>query len=146
VITFETDALIGRPPEVVFAYISEPLNFPHWNSAVRTVRQTSGGADGIASTYLMERELPSGHAVNKLELVASEPPRLFVIRATAGPTPFHYRYNLSAENGLTILRLAAEVDLGHATFLGPLARRAVRSGVDANLATLKTILETTSDA
>jgi uncharacterized protein YndB with AHSA1/START domain len=66
VIAFETDVRIARPLEEVFAYVSEPLNFPRWNSAVETVRQTSGGADGVPSTYVMERELPSGRAVNRL--------------------------------------------------------------------------------
>jgi uncharacterized protein YndB with AHSA1/START domain len=40
-ITFETDVQIARPLEEVFAYVSEPLNFPRWNSAVEVVRETS---------------------------------------------------------------------------------------------------------
>lgn len=36
----------------------------------------------------MERKLPGGSALNELEVVASESPREFAIRATAGPTPF----------------------------------------------------------
>jgi uncharacterized protein YndB with AHSA1/START domain len=145
VITFETEVRIEQPIEEVFAYVSDPLNFPRWNSAVEAVRQTSHREDGVSSTFVMERELPSGRAVNQLEVVATEPPREFAVRATTGPTPFHYRYRFSSRNGGTILQLAAEVDLGRAAFLGPVVRRAVRSGVDANLATLKTILETTSD-
>jgi hypothetical protein len=47
----------------------------------------------------MERDLPSGHAVNELEVTASESPREFAIRTTAGPTAFLYRYRLFAENG-----------------------------------------------
>jgi hypothetical protein len=39
----------------------------------------------------MERALPTGRAVNELEVVASEPPRKFAVRTTARPTPFHYR-------------------------------------------------------
>jgi uncharacterized protein YndB with AHSA1/START domain len=87
VITFETDVQIERPLEEVFAYLSEPLNFPRWNSAVEAVRKTSAGEDGVASSYLMERELPTGHAVNRLEVVASEPPREFAIRTSAGRRP-----------------------------------------------------------
>ena len=74
VITFQTDVLIGRPLEEVFAYISEPLNLPHWNSAVRTVRSTSAaGGAGAGSTYVMERELPGGRATNGLESSRSRP-------------------------------------------------------------------------
>jgi uncharacterized protein YndB with AHSA1/START domain len=83
VIAFETDVHIARPLEEVFAYVSEPLNFPDWNSAVQTVRRTSAGDTRVGSTYLMERELPTGHAVNELEVVAREWPSEFAIRTTA---------------------------------------------------------------
>jgi uncharacterized protein YndB with AHSA1/START domain len=142
VIAFETDVRINRRIEEVFAYVSDPLNFPRWNSAVQAVRKTSVGEDGVASTYSMERELPTGRAINELEVMASEPPRTFAIRTTAGPTPFLYRYQFSAENGETVVNLDAQVELeGAAAFLPQLARRLVKKGVNDNLATLKQILE-----
>jgi uncharacterized membrane protein len=142
VIAFETDVRIGRRIEEVFAYVSDPLNFPRWNSAVQAVRTTSAGQSGVASTYSMERELPSGRAVDELEVVASERPREFAIRTTAGPTPFLYRYQLSAENGETVVKLDAQVELpGAAAFVPQLAGRLVKKGVNDNLATLKQILE-----
>jgi uncharacterized protein YndB with AHSA1/START domain len=141
VIAFETDVRIDRPVEEVFAYVSDPLNFPRWNSAVQAVRKTSAGPNGVASTYSMVRELPTGRAVNELEVVASEP-RKFTIRTTAGPTPFLYRYQFSAENGETVVKLDADVELpGAAAFLPQLARRLVKKGVTDNFATLKQILE-----
>jgi uncharacterized protein YndB with AHSA1/START domain len=140
VIAFETDVRINRPIEDVFAYVCDPLNFPRWNSAVKAVRKTSVGEDGVASTYSMERELPTGRAINELEVVASEPPRRFAIRTTAGPTPFLYRYRFSAENGGTVVNFDAQLELESAAdFLPQLARRLVKKG--DNLATLKQILE-----
>jgi uncharacterized protein YndB with AHSA1/START domain len=141
-IAFETDVRINRRIEGVFAYVSDPLNLPRWNSAVQTVRKTSAGDKGRASTYLMERRLPTGRVVNELEVVASERPREFAIRATAGPTPFLYRYQFSEENGETVMKLDAEVELpGAAAFLPQLAGRLVKRGVNDNFATLKQILE-----
>jgi hypothetical protein len=62
--------------------------------------------------------------------------------APPGPTPFLYRYQFSAENGETVMKLEAEVELpGAAAFLPQLARRLVKRGVDDNLAALKKILE-----
>jgi uncharacterized protein YndB with AHSA1/START domain len=142
VIAFETDVRIDRPVEEVFAYVSDPLNLPRWNSAVEAVGKTSAAEHGGASTYSMERKLPTGRAVNELEVVASEPPRTFAIRTTAGPTPFLYRYQFSAEIGATVMKLDAEVELpGVAAVLPQLARRLVKKGVDDNFATLKQILE-----
>jgi uncharacterized protein YndB with AHSA1/START domain len=141
-IAFETSTRIKRPIQEVFAYVSDPRTFPRWNSAVQTVRATSGGDTGVASTYLMERALPTGRAVNELEVVAREWPGEFAIRTTAGPTPFLYRYGFSAENNETVVHLDAEVDLtGPAALLPQLAPRAVKKGVDDNFATLKQILE-----
>jgi uncharacterized protein YndB with AHSA1/START domain len=48
VITFETEVRIGRPIEEVYCYVSDPLNFPRWNSAVQTVRKTLAGESGVA--------------------------------------------------------------------------------------------------
>jgi uncharacterized protein YndB with AHSA1/START domain len=144
VIAFETDVRIDRPVGEVFAYVSEPLNFPRWSSAVETVRKSSAGDGGVGPRYVMERELPTGRAINELDVVASEPLREFAIRATTGPTPFLYRYRFAAANGETSVHLDAEVELpGSAGFLSSLARRAVKNGVDQNLATLKQILEAT---
>jgi ligand-binding SRPBCC domain-containing protein len=141
-IVFETTARIRRPVDDVFAFVSDPLNFPRWNSAVQAVRRTSPGEAGIAATYSMERELPGGQATNALEVTASEPPREFAMRTTSGPTPFAYRYRFSGDDAETVITLEAQVELpGGARVLRRLATRAVKSGVDANLASLKRILE-----
>jgi uncharacterized protein YndB with AHSA1/START domain len=137
VIRFETDVRIGRPIEDVFDYVSNPGKFPDWNSAVVAVRERV-----LGSTYVMERQLPTGRALNELKIVAAEPPREFAIRTTSGPTPFSYVYRFSAKNGKTIVRLDAEVELqGVASLLPQLARRAVMRGVDDNFTTLRDILE-----
>jgi uncharacterized protein YndB with AHSA1/START domain len=142
VIAFETDVRIDRPIEDVFDYVSDPLTFPRWNSAVRAVRKTSTGESGVAATYSMDRDLPGGRAVNELEVDASERPHEFAIRATAGPTPFLYRYRFTTENGRTVLTLDAQVELAGAVALLPaLARHAVKRGVDENLLTLKDTME-----
>jgi carbon monoxide dehydrogenase subunit G len=143
VIEFETNIHIHRPIEEVFAYVSEPLNFRRWNSAVQSVRKTSGREGDVGSTYSMERQLPTGRAVNELEIVARERSREFTIRTTSGPALFGYRYRFSGENGATVVQVGAAAELGGAAdFLAPIVRRAVKKGVDDNLATLKTILET----
>ena len=139
---FENTLRIERPVDEVFDYVSDPRNFPRWNSAVHAVRQTSPGTDGVGATYSMVRELPGGRAENDLEILALRRPAEFDIRTTSGPTPFVYRYRFTHEAGTTRVELAAEVELGgFAGALGPLASRAVKRGVDSNFADLKRILE-----
>jgi carbon monoxide dehydrogenase subunit G len=136
VIDFETRVRVERPIDHVFAFVSDPLRFPLWNSAVQNVQGTSG------ATYSMQRELPSGRVENELVVFAREHPSEFGIRTTSGPTPFSYRYRFTSDGAGTVIHLDASVELpGVAAVLGPLAARAVRRGVDANFAALKLMLE-----
>jgi uncharacterized protein YndB with AHSA1/START domain len=138
---FETAVRIERTVDEVFDYVSDPRNFPRWNSAVQAVSVTSGEGDP-GSTYLMERELPGGRAQNELEILDRDRPSEFAIRTTSGPTPFVYRYRFHSDGPATVVHLAAEVELsGIARALGPLGARVVKRGVDANFATLRQILE-----
>jgi uncharacterized protein YndB with AHSA1/START domain len=139
---FETSVRIERAIDEVFDYVSDPRNFPRWNSAVQAVSVTSGEG-GPRSTYLMERELPGGPAENELEILDRDRPTEFAVRTTSGPTPFAYRYRFDSDGPATVVHLAAEVELsGIAGVLGSLGARVVKRGVDANFATLRQILET----
>jgi len=141
-ITFQTSISIARPIDDVFAYVADPGNLPAWNSAVSDVRPTVPGSNGAGRAFEMERQLPTGRATNRLDVIASDRPPHFAIRATAGPTPFTYRYRFADHEGGTVVQLDAQVDLeGFAALAAPLARIAVKHGVDDNLATLKRILE-----
>ena len=141
-IRFQTSVRIERPIDEVFAYVSEPENFPRWNSAVGTVRKTSSEEHPVGATYSMTRQLPSGQAENDLEITTYERPREFAIRTLSGPTPFAYRYAFSPSDEGTLVELDAEVELpGAVALVEPLARRAVKRGVDDNFASLKDTLE-----
>jgi Polyketide cyclase / dehydrase and lipid transport len=83
VITFQTSVRVERPIGEVFAFVSNPLVFPRWNSAVQTVHGTSGESGGLGSTYSMQRQLPTGQVDNELEVVGREHPTEFAIRTTA---------------------------------------------------------------
>ena len=130
---FETGITIARPRAEVFTFVADPTRFPLWNSAVTSVEPTSGSA------YLMRRRLPTGQAENGLEVIASEAPADFAVRTTYGPTPFTYRYRFTAADGATTVTLAGDVELAGVFALLP--RRAFLHGVDANLATLRRLLE-----
>ena len=147
-ISFETSIRIARPIEQVFAFVSDPIQFPQWNSAVQAVRHISavrgpsGGTGEPGSTYSMERELPSGQVENGLEVFVHKQPTEFGIRTTSGPTPFIYDYGFASDGEDTIVHLDASVELaGIAGVLGPIAARAVRRGVDANFTALQRTLE-----
>jgi len=139
---FDTSVRIALPIADVFAYLADPLNFAHWNSAVEAVWPSPATDDETGSTYTMERALPGGRVHNGLEVVTRVHPTEFAIRTTSGPTPFTYRYRLSEEHAGTVVRLDADVEFdGAAALLSPLLAGAVKRGVDANFAALKRTLE-----
>lgn len=139
-IRFQTRVHIDRPQDDVFAISSDPETYPYWNSAVRSVRRIAD--ENGARRYRMERELRSGRAENVLEVVSASPPTEVLIRTTDGPTPFTYRYRLRRDRSGTDVSLDADVELDDIPRgLTGLAGRAVKRGVDENLATLKRLLE-----
>jgi uncharacterized protein YndB with AHSA1/START domain len=141
VITFDANVRIERPIEEVFAFVSDPLLFPRWNSAVQTVHVTSRETGELGSTYSMQRQIATGQVQNELEVYARKHPSEFGIRTTSGPTPFVYRYRFTPHGADTTVHLDAGVKLpGVGGVVEPLATRAVRRGVDANFAALKRIL------
>lgn len=92
--------------------------------------------------YVMQRRLPTGAATNELEIVTLRPPEELTIRKTSGPTPFLYRYEFATTGAGTLVRLHADIRVGGAaSLLGRFAAQAIRRGVNANLATLRDILE-----
>src|SRR5215213_6397870 len=101
----QTQVEIERPIEDVFAYVSDPLTFPAWNSAVHSVRRAG------PTTYVMERNLPSGPATNEIEVVARVPQREFVFRTTSGPTPFEYRIRFTPRGRATLVELDVTASL-----------------------------------
>jgi uncharacterized protein YndB with AHSA1/START domain len=143
-IAFETSVRIERPIEDVFAFVSDPLQLPLWNSAVQTVQISSGEMGEPGSKYSMVRDLPTGRVENELEVFVREYPRALGIRTTSGPTPFVYRYRFDSEGDATVLGLDAEVELpAAAVVLGPLAARGIKRSVEANFAALRQSLEET---
>jgi Polyketide cyclase / dehydrase and lipid transport len=122
--------------------IADPRNFPRWNSAVRSVIVTAVTEDGAGATYTMQFDLPTGSAANVLEVVQRHRPTEFVIKTTTGPTPFAYDIEFTPANGGTVVKLNARAELGRiGDLIGPIARGAVKPGVNENFAGLKRVLE-----
>ena len=141
-VRFNVNVVINRPVGDVFAFVTRGENGSMWNSAVREIRQTSDGPEGLGTEYRMSRELPQGRVENTLRVVEYEPNRRYSIQATSGPTPFLYRYTFEPQGRGTRMSLSGEGELGGvADLLSPIASLAVRRGVETNLQTLKGLLE-----
>jgi uncharacterized protein YndB with AHSA1/START domain len=143
---FVIETAIERNPEVVFARLARVEDTPQWYSAVQRVEHVAGTPPGLGSRYRFTRQLPSGPAVNEVEIAEYELPVVFTIKSRSGPTPFTYRYVLAQNQpGSTRLRLEGEITgegLGGAlALLAPLASTLFERGMRTNIETFKRLVE-----
>ena len=123
---------IERPPDEVFAFMTDVSHLPEWQAGVKSAERRDGRIEEARSIF--GRELHT-----TLEIVEEEPPRVFTLRALDSPVPFTVRHELELEGSGTRLTVTAEGDVpGFAA--GLLARRAERQ-FRKDFERLKQILE-----
>ena len=123
---------IARTREEVFAYLTDVSNVPEWQSGVRSSKQKGDRIEETRS--FLGREIHT-----TLEIVESEPPRLFTLKALSGPVKFTVRHELEPAGAGTQLAVVAEGDVpGFAN--GIIAQQAKRQ-FSKDFARLKEILE-----
>ena len=96
---------IDRPPEDVYAYLTDVSNLPKWQSGVHSARRE--GTQIHESRHMLGRELNT-----TLEIEEEDPPRVFALRAVNSPVPFAVRHELEPSGGGTRLTVTGEGDAG----------------------------------
>jgi carbon monoxide dehydrogenase subunit G len=126
---------IARPPEEVFAYLTDVSHVPEWQAGVKSAERRDGRIE--ESRSLFGRELHT-----TLEIVEQEEPTLFTLRGLDSPVPFTVRHELEPADGGTRLTVTADGDVpGFASrLLAPRAEKHFRKDFDR----LKQILEAES--
>jgi carbon monoxide dehydrogenase subunit G len=143
----DDSVVVERPPEEVFAYLSDPATFPEWQASVLESKQESPGAI-TSGTRIREVSKFLGRRMETiLEVTAYEPGRQFSLKVVSGPIPFDVRQNLQPVEGGTKIDVVIEGEPGGFFKLAePLVVRAVGRELANNLATLKDILESRASA
>jgi carbon monoxide dehydrogenase subunit G len=110
---------IARPPEDVYAYLTDVSNLPKWQSGVHSARRD--GSQIHESRHMLGRELQT-----TLEIEEEAPPHVFSLRALNSPIPFTVRHELEATGSGTRLTVVGEGDPGMLPGFasGVMARRA----------------------
>lgn len=130
---------IERPREEVAAYASDWRNDEEWIGALDEVRLVQEEPLQVARVagFLGKRI----EYVN--EVVEHEPGRRLVMRSVKAPFPMTVTYEFEdAEDGGSLMRIRTQGDAsGFYRVAGPLLARAVKRGLERDLATLKERLE-----
>ena len=135
--------VVERPIEEVFAFTADPNNDALWQSTTLEAEQTSEGPVGAGATFRNTTKFLGRRFDTSYELTEYEPPREQRYRVTSGPIPGEIRYLFEpAGEGSTRFTQNFQAEVGGFFRLAePLVARAIRRQMQADMATIKDVLE-----
>jgi hypothetical protein len=132
---------VQRSPADVFGYLVEPANFPAWQAGVVEVK--SEGKTGLGATFTEVRTFLGQRAESTLEVTEYRPNERFSLRVVSGPWLFEILHDLASVGTGTRLEVILQGETkGRLRLAAPMLEHAVRTDLEGNLATLKSMLET----
>ena len=140
----EHTVVIRRPVEEVFAFATDPNNAPLWQSTSLETQQTSEGPVDVGTTFRDTTKFLGRRIESTYELTENDPPHKQCMRITSGPIPGSgcYLFEPADGGGSTRFTQTFEAEVGGFFKLAePLVGRALRRQTEADMATLKDILE-----
>jgi carbon monoxide dehydrogenase subunit G len=132
----ELSLWIDRPPEEVYAYLTDLDRIREWQPATQDVRVES------AECYVQVMRMMGKTVECRIDVAQREPPRCFAIRTRGGPVDFSVVHTLEGEHGGTRLRVEGE---GEATGVfrlgGGVAVKAAEQELRRSFERLKKVVE-----
>jgi carbon monoxide dehydrogenase subunit G len=141
-IDLEFGMLVDKPVEEVFKFLSDPLNIPKWQAMIASIEQMTPGAVGLGSKFSVHAALMGRALDGVMEITSYEPPNKFGFTNKAGPMQVTVTITLKPAGTGTKVSLQAQGNPEGVFKLaeGPLTHQ-IKSQMEANLAKLKTLLE-----
>jgi uncharacterized protein YndB with AHSA1/START domain len=105
---------IGRPPDEVFAYATDPSRFHEWQHDVVRVDIQGDGLPGVGSRFITTRRLGGADRVMTQEITELTPPRRWVARGVDGAVRPSAEVTVEPLGGGTRSRVTIALDFeGH---------------------------------
>jgi uncharacterized protein YndB with AHSA1/START domain len=76
---------IARPPDEVYAYVTDPSRFPEWQHDVLRVRIHGGHSPSVGSRFTTTRRIGPVEQTMTQEITELSPPRRWAARGVDGP-------------------------------------------------------------
>ncbi len=147
-ITTRVTVRIARPVDEVFAFVTNPANFPRWAGALVTAaQQTSSGPLRVGATFRQSNKFLIQRFQTEFVVTVYEPPRRFEYKSTAGPIQFAGHYTFAPDGDA--VRFTSVDDSqpgGLLRLLAPLIQPLVQRQIETNLGNVKRLLESASPA
>ena len=136
---------IARPPEDVFAYVTDPTHLSEWQESIVSVRREGSGPVTEGTRVVVTRRVGRREMTMTVELRELNPPRSWSVRGLEGPVRGMVKGTVDPVQDGEGSRVTLSLDFephGIGYVLLPLfIRRLVRAEVPKNLLNLKELLE-----
>jgi uncharacterized protein YndB with AHSA1/START domain len=76
---------VSRPPQEVYAYLTDPSRFPEWQHDVLRVHMEDGGPPGVGARFTTTRKIGRVEQTSTQEVTRLDPPRRWAARGVDGP-------------------------------------------------------------
>ncbi len=140
--TLEISTVINRPVEEVFAFASNPENFPKWVTGSSEVKKTWAGPIGVGATYRTVLTVLGRRMEGVVEFTEYEPNRSCAMKTKSGPVPVENRTTFERVDGGTRVTFSSVAEPGGFFKLAePLLVRMIKRQFEADFANLKDLME-----
>lgn len=140
----EARTAIARPPQEVFAFVSDPARLPEWQPDVEEAATEVPGQPAVGVRGHEVRRVPGGRRTIRWEVTDCEPGRRWGVRGIDGLVRAHVAMALAPADDGSSTQIDYQIWFeGHGVgkLVGLLARQGARKDVPQNLALLKQRLE-----
>jgi uncharacterized protein YndB with AHSA1/START domain len=115
---------VGRRPEVVFDYITNPSNLASWQTTKTFVEQLTDGPPGRGTRVRERTKPPAGKEFEQItEFTEFDRPSRLHVHVVEGPYPIDGTWTFEDDGGSTRVRFTAAGELrGAIRLIGPIAK------------------------
>jgi uncharacterized protein YndB with AHSA1/START domain len=143
-----TSIEIARPPEAVFAYVTDPSQLTEWQENLLSSHTEGEGPAAVGTRVVQTRRVGRSERTMTSEITEITPPRSWAVRGVDGPVRGMVKGRVEPVADGEQSRVTIELDFeGHGIgkLLVPLVvRRQTREQMPANMRKLKERLESAS--
>jgi carbon monoxide dehydrogenase subunit G len=138
---YEHTVEIARAPEEVFAFVSDPANYPQWQPSLVAIEPHRPGPLRVGREATEVRRFLGREIETTWTCVEHEPHSRSAIECDQGPVPFKGTFVLEPADRGTRFTWTVETRGPAARLGGPLVGRATRAELEGNSGRLKELLE-----
>jgi uncharacterized protein YndB with AHSA1/START domain len=143
VIDFTIETRIGRSPEEVFDYVTDPAKLDTWQTNTVSAVREDEGPMRVGSRLREVHRAPGGKEMGSLvEVTAFERPRAFGLKVVEGSLPVDLDIGLEPTDGGTLMSFRGHGQpTGAMRLAQPLLQRVLKRQFASQCDTLKQVLE-----